>query len=122
MNIIFKGKPLKVVEEMKKEMIYQIKMIKLDDEEFETDEVENIQHNMNMYLEIINGIYQDLLIKDIKMYYDLEQSLHIAVKVYVRAEDRDRFLILGIDDLEDLRHDLNEDNIEEQEKWFEELN
>ena len=56
MNIIFKGKPLKVVEEMKKEMIYQIKMIKLDDKDFETNEVENIQHNMNMYIEVINGI------------------------------------------------------------------
>lgn len=64
---------------------------------------------------------KDYQIKDIKMYYDLEQSLHIAVKVYVREEDRNRFLILGIDDLEDLRYDLDEDNIEEQEKWFEEL-
>lgn len=78
MNIIFKGKPLKVVEEMKKEMIYQIKMIKLDDEEFETDEVENIQHNMNMYLEIINGIYQDLLIE----YIDKDTKIFVAEDSY----------------------------------------
>lgn len=61
MNIIFKGKPLKVVEEMKKEMIYQIKMIKLDDKDFETNEVENILDNEVLYLECINGIYQDLI-------------------------------------------------------------
>lgn len=54
------------------------------------------------------------------MYYDLEQSLHIAVKVYVRDEDRVRFLILGIDDLEDLRYEMTDD-ITEQEKWFNEL-
>lgn len=81
----------------------------------------DIKDLLNEKKKIQEGL-KDYQIKDIKMYYDLEQSLHIAVKVYVRAEDRDRFLILGIDDLEDLRHDLNEDNIEEQEKWFEELN
>lgn len=78
MNIIFKGKPLKVVEEMKKEMIYQIKMIKLDDEEFETNEVENIQHNMNMYLEVINGIYQDLIIE----YIDKDTKIFVAEDSY----------------------------------------
>ena len=61
MNIIFKGKPLKVVEQMKKEMIYQIKMIKLDNTDFETNEVENILDNEVLYLECINGIYQDLI-------------------------------------------------------------
>lgn len=80
----------------------------------------DIKDLLNEKKKIQEGL-KDYQIKDIKMYYDLEQSLHIAVKVYVRAEDRDRFLILGIDDLEDLRYDLNEDNIEEQEKWFEEL-
>lgn len=74
MNIVFKGKPLKVVEEMKKEMIYQIKMIKLDDKNFETNEVENIQHNMNMYLEVINGIYQDLIIE----YIDKNTNILVA--------------------------------------------
>ena len=78
MNIIFKGKPLKVVEEMKKEMIYQIKMIKLDDEDFETNEVENIQHNMNMYLEVINGIYQDLIIE----YIDKDTKIFVAEDSY----------------------------------------
>ena len=80
----------------------------------------DIKDLLNEKKKIQEGL-KDYQIKDIKMYYDLEQSLHIAVKVYVRAEDRVRFLILGIDDLEDLRYDLNEDNIEEQEKWFEEL-
>ena len=78
MNIIFKEKPLKVVEEMKKEMIYQIKMIKLDDKNFETNEVENIQHNMNMYLEIINGIYQDLIIE----YIDKNTKIFVAEDSY----------------------------------------
>ena len=63
---------------------------------------------------------KDYQIQDIKMYYDLEQNLHIAVKVYVRDEERVRFLILGIDDLEDLRAEMT-DNVEEQQKWFDEL-
>lgn len=63
MGELFRGKPLKVVEEIKKEIIYQIKMIKLNDKDFDTNEVESIQHNINMYLEIINGIYQDLIIE-----------------------------------------------------------
>lgn len=66
MRVMFKGKPLEVVKEMKKEMIYQINMIKLDDEDFETNEVENIQDNMNNYLEVINGIYQDLITEYLK--------------------------------------------------------
>ncbi len=78
MNIIFKGKPLKVVEEMKKEMIYQIKMIKLDDKDFETNEVENIQHNINMYLEVINGIHQDLIIE----YIDKDTKIFVAEDSY----------------------------------------
>lgn len=80
----------------------------------------DIKDLLNEKKKIQEGL-KDYQIEDIKMYYDLEQNLHIAVKVYVRAEDRNRFLVLGIDDLEDLRYDLNEDNIEEQEKWFEEL-
>ena len=78
MNIIFKGKPLKVVEEMKKEMIYQIKMIKLDDKDFETNEIENIQHNMNMYLEVINGIYQDLITE----YLNKDTKIFVAEDSY----------------------------------------
>ena len=45
MEYLYVGKVLKVVEQMKKEMIYQIKMIKLDDTDFETSEVENILDN-----------------------------------------------------------------------------
>lgn len=78
MKYLYVGKPLKVVEEMKKEMIYQIKMIKLDDKNFETNEVENIQHNMNMYLEIINGIYQDLIIE----YIDKDTKIFVAEDSY----------------------------------------
>lgn len=63
MNELFKGKPLKVVEDIKKEIIHQVKMIKLDDEDFETNEVENIQYNIDEYLQVINGIYQDLIIE-----------------------------------------------------------
>ena len=78
MNIIFVGKPLKVIEEMKKEMIYQIKMIKLDDKDFETNEIENIQHNMNMYLEVINGIYQDLITE----YLNKDTKIFVAEDSY----------------------------------------
>ena len=79
----------------------------------------DIKDLLNEKKKLQNGL-KDYQIEDIKMYYDLEQSLHIAVKVYVRDEDRVRFLILGIDDLEDLRFEMA-DNITEQEKWFNEL-
>lgn len=79
----------------------------------------DIKDMLNEKKKLQNGL-KDYQIQDIKMYYDLEQSLHIAVKVYVRDEDRVRFLILGIDDLEDLRYEMTND-ITEQEKWFNEL-
>ena len=79
----------------------------------------DIKDILNEKKKIQEGL-KDYQIEDIKMYYDLEHSLHIAVKVYVRTEDRVRFLILGIDDLEDLRFEMTDD-IEEQQKWFEEL-
>lgn len=79
----------------------------------------DIKDILNEKKKIQEGL-KDYQIQDIKMYYDLEQSLHIAVKVYVRDEERVRFLILGIDDLEDLRAEMT-DNVEEQQKWFDEL-
>jgi len=79
----------------------------------------DIKDILNEKKKVQNGL-NGYLLKDIKMYYDLEQNLHIAIKVYVRDENRDRFFILGIDDLEDLRMELT-DNLEEQEKWFNEL-
>lgn len=79
----------------------------------------DIKDILNEKKKIQEGL-KDYQIQDIKIYYDLEQSLHIAVKVYVRDEERVRFLILGIDDLEDLRAEMT-DNIEEQQKWFDEL-
>lgn len=61
MKELFKGKALKVVEQIKKEIIKKIKNIKLDDYYFECNGVEEIQRDINDYLEVINGIYQDLL-------------------------------------------------------------
>lgn len=61
MKELFKGKALKVVEQIKKEIIKETKNIKLDDENFECNGVEEIQRYINDYLEIINGIYQDLI-------------------------------------------------------------
>lgn len=61
MKELFKGKPLQVVEKLKKEIINETKNIKLDDEDFECNGVEEIQRDINDYLEIINGIYQDLI-------------------------------------------------------------
>jgi hypothetical protein len=61
MEELFKGKPLQVVKKLKKEIIKETKNIKLDDENFECNGVEEIQRDINIYLEIINGIYQDLL-------------------------------------------------------------
>ena len=61
MKELFKGKALKVVEQLKKEIIKETKNIKLDDKNFECNGVEEIQRDINDYLEIINGIYQDLI-------------------------------------------------------------
>lgn len=58
---------------------------------------------------------KDYLIMGVKTYYDLEGSLRIAVKVYNRAEEKDKVIILGADLLNDL---IGVD----EEKWFEELN
>lgn len=63
MKELFKGKALKVVEQIKKEIIKETKNIKLDDENFECEGVEEIKEMIDIYLEIINGIYQDLLIE-----------------------------------------------------------
>lgn len=63
MKELFKGKPLQVVEKLKKEIIKETKNIKLDDENFECESVEEIKEIIDIYLEIINGIYQDLLIE-----------------------------------------------------------
>lgn len=61
MKELFKGKTLKVVEQLKKEIIKETKNIKLDDYYFECNGVEETQRYINDYLEVINGIYQDLL-------------------------------------------------------------
>lgn len=58
---LFKGKPLQVVEKLKNEIIKETRNIKLNDYSFECNGVEEIQRNINVYLEVINGIYQDLL-------------------------------------------------------------
>ena len=63
MKELFKGKPLQVVEKLKKEIIKETKNIKLDDYYFECNGVEEIQRDINDYLEVINGIYQDLIIE-----------------------------------------------------------
>lgn len=75
MKELFKGKALKVVEQIKKEIIKETKNIKLDDENFECEGVEEIKEIIDIYLEIINGIYQDLLIE----YID-ENSIICVIK------------------------------------------
>jgi len=72
---LLRGKPLQVVEKLKKEIIKETKNIKLDDYYFECNGVEEIQKDINMYLEIINGIYQDLIIE----YLD-KNSVVVVVK------------------------------------------
>lgn len=75
MEELFKGKPLQVVEKLKKEIIKETKNIKLNDYYFECNGVEEIQKDINMYLEVINGIYQDLIIE----YLD-KNSIVVVVK------------------------------------------
>lgn len=78
----YKGKVLEVIECMKDELINQLYMIKFDEKDFDFNGIENIQDNMNLYLECINGIYQDyitdILNKDdeIEIYYNPMGSLY----------------------------------------------
>lgn len=84
MKVLFKGKPLQVVEKLKKEIIKETKNIKLNDYNFECNGVEEIQRDINDYLEVINGIYQDLLTE-----YIYSNSI-----IYVFEEDNEK---LGYD-------------------------
>lgn len=88
-NII--GSVQDVIEYLKKEAINQLNCLKLFDDNFECDDVENIQHNVNNMLEVINGIYQDLLTDNvtretiIKVNYDNS----FAELFYIISEDED---------------------------------
>ena len=57
----YEGNVLEVVECIKDDLINELYMIKLNDTNFECDDVEKIQFTMNKYLDIINGIYQDII-------------------------------------------------------------
>lgn len=57
----YEGNVLEVVECIKDDLINELYMIKLNDTNFECDDVEKIQFTMNTYLDIINGIYQDII-------------------------------------------------------------
>lgn len=45
----------------KEELISQISNINLFDNELDCDGIENIQDNANMIMELLNGIYQDII-------------------------------------------------------------
>lgn len=55
------GKVLNVVRFLKDEIEMEINSIKLNDFNFECDGVEQVKKTIDEYLEIINGIYQDIL-------------------------------------------------------------
>lgn len=77
-KILYKGKPLVVVEEIKKKLIKEIENIKLDDKNFECNGVEEIQEEINIYLDIINGIYQDL----IGEYFDRDCEINVSQDLF----------------------------------------
>lgn len=85
----FKGKTLKVIEDLKNEIIYQVKMIKLDDKDFDTDEVELIKMNIEEHLDIINGIYQDLIIGHITRDTEIEVKENYMGELYYEIGDED---------------------------------
>ena len=76
MEYCYDGKVLEVIECMKDELINQLYMIKFDSNDLDYNGIENIQDNANLYLECINGIYQDyitnVITKDdeIRVYYN----------------------------------------------------
>lgn len=78
----FKGKVFEVVEEMKSELISQLSTIDFESDDLEYNGIENIQDNVNLYLECINGIYQDyitdIITKDdeIEIYYNPMGNLY----------------------------------------------
>lgn len=74
----------------------------------------DIAKQLRQNLKVQEGL-KDYLIMGVKTYYDLEGSLRIAVKIYNRAEEKDKVIILRADLLDDL---IGVD----EEKWFEKLN
>lgn len=56
-------------------------------------------------------------VRGVKTYYDAEMILRIAIKVYIKDEDKVEVILLGADNLEYLEHDR-----QSVEQWFEELN
>ena len=53
---IFKGKAIQVVEQLKKEIIKEVKSIKLKDENFESYGIDEIREDITAYIDFINLI------------------------------------------------------------------
>lgn len=60
---LFKGSPLEVIRDLKLEIIKNVRDIKIIKKDFQPFEVEETQEIVDEDLELINGIYQDLLIE-----------------------------------------------------------
>jgi hypothetical protein len=74
-TILYEGKVLEVVDDIKKEITKEIKNIELNNEDFDCDGVEQTQSIVNDYLELINTIYQDLITE----YIDRNDKIYITI-------------------------------------------
>ena len=69
----YEGNILEVVECIKDDIINELYMIRLDNKDFDTDGVEKIKAKIDNYLDIINGIYQDLITE----YYGFQDIIRL---------------------------------------------
>ena len=60
---LFKGSPLEVIRDLKLEIIKNVRDIKVIKKDFQPFEVEETKEIVDEDLELVNGIYQDLLIE-----------------------------------------------------------
>lgn len=75
---IFKGKAIQVVEQLKKEIIKEVKSIKLKDENFESYGVDEIREDITAYIDFINLIYQDIIVERLNFDDEIKSQLYVG--------------------------------------------
>lgn len=79
---MFNGKVIKVVEELKKEIINEIKTINLKDKDFESYGVDEIQTIVTRLINYINLLYQDIIVGKLNYNDKIMTKLYIDTKDY----------------------------------------
>ena len=75
---IFKGKAIQVVEQLKKEIIKEVKSIKLKGKNFESYGVDEIREDITAYIDFINLIYQDIIVGRLNFDDEIKSQLYVG--------------------------------------------